>query len=155
MQRIAIFPGSFDPITIGHEQLVRRALPLFDAITIVVGVNVRKQYHFPLEQRIEWIRRTFADLPQVSVDTCSELTVDYCRQHQVGFILRGLRNANDYAYEAETAKVNNLLYPAVETVMMLSNTDAEVVSSSTVRELIAFGRDVRPFLPQAISSDFA
>ncbi len=154
MKRIAIFPGSFDPITIGHEKLIRRALPLFDELIVVVGVNVRKQCRFSLEQRMEWIRSTFDDCPNICVDSCADLTVDYCRRHDARYIVRGLRNDTDFNYEAEAAKVNRLLEPSIETVMMLSDPLDEIVSSSTVRELLNFGRDVREFLPLPIRNDF-
>lgn len=154
MKKTAIFPGSFDPITIGHERLIRRALPLFDELIVVVGVNVRKQCRYALDQRMDWIRCTFADCPNITVDYCEELTVDYCRSHGARYIVRGLRNDTDFNYEAEAAKVNRMLEPSVETVMMLSDPFDEIVSSSTVRELLNFGRDVREFLPKPIRKDF-
>lgn len=154
MKKTAIFPGSFDPITIGHERLIRRALPLFDELIVVVGVNVRKQCRYALDQRMDWIRYTFADCPNITVDYCEELTVDYCRSHGARYIVRGLRNDTDFNYEAEAAKVNRMLEPSVETVMMLSDPFDEIVSSSTVRELLNFGRDVREFLPKPIRKDF-
>ena len=109
MNRTAIFPGSFDPITIGHEQLIRRALPLFDTITVVVGVNVRKQCRFTLEQRMEWIRRTFADCKQVTVDSCDQLTVDYCRQHHIGYLLR-LFKTHAYRFIADYIGISSYYF---------------------------------------------
>ena len=147
---IALFPGSFDPITRGHEALILKALPLFERVVVAVGDNVRKHTLFPLEQRMAWVRATFAHEPKVVVDSYSALTVDYCHQHGIGCIVRGLRNETDFRYEAEQAKVNRILAPDIETLFLLSDADTEVLSSSMVRELLAFGKDVAPYLPEGV-----
>lgn len=144
---IALFPGSFDPITHGHEALVLKATPLFDKIIVAVGDNVRKHTLFPLDQRLAWVKQTFANQSKVEVDVYRELTVDYCQKHGVGCILRGLRNETDFRYEAEQAKVNQMLAPEIETVFLLSDPATELISSSLVRELLAFGKDVSDYIP--------
>lgn len=149
----ALFPGSFDPITRGHEALIRKALPLFDQIIVAVGDNVRKKTMFPLQQRVDWIERTFANEPRVKVDVYDELTVDYCRNHGVGCIVRGLRDETDFRYESMQAKVNHQLAPDIETLFLLSDPETEIFSSSLVRELLSFGKDVSDYLPKMICMD--
>ncbi len=154
MERIALFAGSFDPITAGHEALVRRALPLFDRIVVAIGENSQKQTRFTLQQRKDWIARTFADCPRVTVDSYHGLTADYCREHSIGFLLRGLRDSHDFAYEETIARTNNLIAPDIETIFLLGETQYNAISSSMVRELLAFGHDVASYLPAAIRADF-
>ena len=153
--KTALFPGTFDPITRGHEALIRRGLSLFDRIIVTLGDNTQKHTLFSLEQRMEWVRATFADEPRIEVDSYHELTIDYCKQHNIQFILRGLRNDTDFRYEEENAKVNHYLAPEIETVMVLSHPEETIVSSSVVRELMTFGKDVSALLPQAISNQVA
>ncbi len=155
MERTALFAGSFDPITAGHEALVRRALPLFDRIVVAIGENTQKQSRYTLSQRKEWISRTFADCPTVAVDSYSGLTADYCRCHGIGYLLRGLRGGSDFAYEETIALTNRLVAPDIETLFLLSETQYNAISSSMVRELLIFGHDVADYLPAAIREDFA
>lgn len=133
--RIAVFPGSFDPLTKGHEEIVRKAVPLFDKIYVAVGENVNKQSCFTLEQRLLWIRRAFADEPSVEVAVYEGLTVDFCRRVNARFIVRGLRNSLDFQYEKDVAEANRHLAPEVETIFLLSSPALAHVSSSLVREL--------------------
>lgn len=154
MKHIAVFAGSFDPITLGHESVVRRALPLFDQIIIAIGENTQKKCMFPLEQRLLWIEQTFADTDKVVADTYNMLTVDYCRQKNAGYILRGLRNTIDFQYEQNIALINSELNPDIETVFMLTEPRYASVNSSFVREIITFGGDVKRFLPQNIRNNF-
>ena len=107
--KVAVFPGSFDPITIGHVDLVRRALPLFDKIIVAVGVNSQKKYLFPLEQRLEWLEDVFKEYDQVKVDSFEGLTAHYCQQVDAGYLLRGLRNASDFDYEKTISQLNSAL----------------------------------------------
>ncbi len=155
MERIALFAGSFDPITTGHEALVRRALPLFDRIVVAIGENNQKQTRFSLQQRKEWIARTFADCARVMVDSYCGLTADYCRRHGIHYLLRGLRGSGDFAYEETIARTNHLIAPDIETLFLLSETQYNSISSSMVRELSAFGHDVTNYLPAAIRDDFS
>ena len=150
MPKIALFPGSFDPITRGHEALIRKALPLFDKIIVVIGDNTRKHTMFPLEQRLLWVRQTFADTPQIEVACHHGLTVDYCHEVGARSIIRGVRNGIDFGYEQEIARINKEIAPDVESVFLLPDAGTEVVSSTMVRELLTFGKDVTPYIPAAI-----
>ena len=133
----ALFPGSFDPFTLGHEAIVRRALALFDQIYIAVGVNTDKHYMFTPEQRLDRIRAFFPDDSRVEVVTYSDMTVDLCRRLGVQFILRGIRNAEDFAYEQTVAAVNHTLDPTIDTVILLSDTEHQDISSTLERERLA------------------
>jgi len=118
--KIAVFPGSFDPITLGHESIVRRALHLFDKIIIAIGINADKNGYFPLEKRLEWLNQTFSDLPQVSVESYNGLTVDFCTKMNASYIIRGLRTSADFEFERSVAQVNLKLVPEIETVFLLT-----------------------------------
>lgn len=147
MNRIAVFPGSFDPITIGHVALLRRAVPLFDRIIVAVGINVAKRYAYPLDERLQRIRQAVAGMPTVDVTTYDTLTTDLCHQVGAQYILRGVRGNADFEYERTIADNNKLIAPDIETVFLIANPDMAVVSSSLVRELKAFGKDVDALLP--------
>lgn len=133
--RVAVFPGSFDPLTKGHEEIIRKALPLFDKIYVAIGENSNKKYCFPLEKRQQWIQQVFANEPKIEVVVYEGLTVDFCRKVKAGFILRGLRNPLDFQYEKDIAEANRRLAPEVETLFLLSSPELAHVSSSLVREL--------------------
>lgn len=135
--KTAVFPGSFDPITSGHEAIVRRALLLFDKIHIAVGVNSEKHYMFGLEDRVQKIRQMFADTNAVEVVTYSDMTVDLCRRMNARFILRGIRNAEDLAYEQTIAAVNQTLAPEIETVILLADMEHRDISSTIERERLS------------------
>jgi len=120
MQKTAVFPGSFDPFTIGHESVVKRALNLFDRIIIAVGYNSNKKGFFPLEKRLEWIGNVFVDEPAVEVTWFSGLTVDFCLERNANFILRGLRTAADFEFERAIAQVNNAMASNLESVFLLT-----------------------------------
>lgn len=142
----AIFTGSFDPFTIGHDDIVRRALPLFDRIVIGVGVNERKKYMYTTEERIEAIRRIYAGEPKIDVRSYSDLTVDFARREDAAFIIKGVRSVKDFEYEREQADINRRI-GGTETLLLYADPRYESVSSSMVRELIHFGRNVDEFLP--------
>lgn len=150
-ERIAIFPGSFDPITIGHKDIVLRALPLFDKIIVAIGENSDKKTLFPLDKRLLWINQTFQKYDNIISDTFTCLTVDYCLQVGAKYILRGLRNEMDFAYEKNIFEINKAINQEIETIFMLSNTRQDFVSSSFVREMLHYNKDIRPYLPDDIS----
>ena len=148
--KIAVFPGSFDPVTNGHIDIVERALPLFDKIIIAVGVNSLKKAMFDLEQRQQWIRETLADNPKIEVGTYERLTVDYCQRVGANFILRGLRNPADFEFEKAIAHTNRNLNQEVETVFLLTGVGLSAISSSIVRDVIVHGGDYTSFVPEAV-----
>ena len=150
MSNIAVFPGSFDPITKGHENIVRRALPLFDRIIVAVGHNVDKKSLFSIEQRMDFIRTTFADTPDITVETYEGLTVDFCKKHRVNFLLRGLRSIADFEFERNIALINKELLPNLETVFMFTEPEYSHISSTVVRDVLCHGGDVARFLPEAL-----
>jgi pantetheine-phosphate adenylyltransferase len=152
MMKICVFPGSFDPITIGHEDLVRRALPFFDKIIVAIGVNAQKKTLFPLEKRLEWIEKVFADESKVHVDHFQNLTAHYCNKVDAKFLLRGLRNASDFDYEKTISQINHTIGNGVETIFLISQPVLSHVSSTIVREVIKGGGDVTPFLPKNIAN---
>jgi pantetheine-phosphate adenylyltransferase len=154
MERIAIFPGSFDPITLGHQSIVMRALPLFDKVIIAIGDNTEKRCKYTLEQRMEWIEKTFEGIPNIEVDSYNELTVDYCKRKNAKYIIRGLRNAIDFQYEQNIAQIKSELDSEIETVFLLTELRYTNINSSVVREILKFGGDVKKYLPENIREFF-
>ena len=147
---IAIFPGSFDPITRGHESIVLRAMPMFDKIIIAIGENTAKKTCFSLQQRKEWLEKVFGGYDNVEIDSFDCLTIDYCKKVGARYILRGVRNMVDYQYEANIARINNELASDIETVFLMTKPEEEIISSSFIREMLAFGKDVDKYLPQGV-----
>lgn len=150
MTKIAVFPGSFDPITTGHFDIVQRAMPLFDKIVVAIGVNSQKNYLFTLEQRMAWLKAVFADYPNVEVATFDGLTAHYCNKIGADYLLRGLRNASDFDYEKTISQLNNIVGQGIETVFWISQPAYSHISSTIVREIIKGGGDARPFLPPGV-----
>lgn len=150
MKKIAVFPGSFDPFTIGHEGIVKRALNLFDEIIIAVGANALKKNYYPVHVRKEMIGRVFQGEPRVKVDHYEGLTVDYCIRHNARYILRGLRTAADFEFERAIAQVNKALAADVESVFLLTIPEHSPINSSIVRDIIRSGGDASRFVPAAI-----
>lgn len=148
-QRIAIFPGSFDPYTIGHASIVDRALPLFDKIVVAIGVNRNKRSFLTEEQRIRMIADLYADEPKVEVISYDGLTVDAARECGARFLLRGVRMIQDFEYEKNLAEVNRSI-SGLETVLLYTLPEYGHISSSIVRELISYGRDVSALLPKGM-----
>lgn len=148
-QRIAVFPGSFDPVTIGHVSIVERALPLFDRIVVAIGVNNSKRYMFPLDQRLQWLRKTFEGQPTVEAISFEGLTADLCLKLGAKYIVRGLRNSTDHGAERSIALMNHALR-GVETVFLPALPQHAHISSTIVRELMANKADVSAFVPAAV-----
>lgn len=146
-RRIALFPGTFDPFTLGHQSLVKRVLTCADVVVIAIGINEKKQTYYTLEQRVAAIRALYAEEPRVKVITYSGLTVDVAQQEQASFILRGVRSVIDFEYEKAIADVNRQL-TGIETLLLFTEPAYAHISSSVVRELLHFGKDVSAFLPK-------
>jgi pantetheine-phosphate adenylyltransferase len=153
MEKIAVFPGSFDPFTIGHESIVKRALPLFDKIYIAIGINVNKKGFFPLEKRLEWIKKTFEEEKKVFVDYYNGLTVDYCKKVNAMYILRGLRTSADFEYERTIGQINKALEHGIETVFFLTKPEHTFIASNLVRDVIVNGGNASIFLPEKIKNE--
>ena len=150
MERVAIFPGSFDPFTVGHESIVKRALPLFDKIIIMIGYNTNKKFFFPIEKRKEWIRQVFKNEPKVEVESHEGLTVDFCKKVNAQYILRGLRTSADFEYERAIAQINKKMLPQIESVFLLTMPEHTPINSTIVRDIILHGGDASMFLPTAL-----
>ena len=148
--KIAVFPGSFDPITIGHVDLVERALPLFDKIYVAIGENTKKQYVYPTATRMDWLNEVFAGHDNVIVGHYTGLTVTYCQDVGARYLLRGLRNASDFDYEKTISQLNHIIGDKIETVFLISRPEYSHISSTIVREIIKGGGDASPFLPPDI-----
>ncbi len=148
--RKAIFPGSFDPFTRGHADIVQRGLRLFDQIVIAVGVNEQKRGWINVDERVSALRRYYKDNPNILVERYDTLTIDFARKQGAQFILRGIRSIKDYEYELQIADVNRQL-SGIETVVLFADPSLASVSSSTVRELAHFGHDIQPWLPEGLT----
>lgn len=147
--RKAIFPGSFDPITLGHEDIIRRGVTLFDEIVIAIGINAEKKYMFSLEERKRFIEETFKDEPKISVITYEGLTIDLCKKINANFILRGLRNPADFEFEKAIAHANRRM-SKIETVFLLTAAKTSFISSSIVRDVIRHNGQYELLVPQAV-----
>ena len=145
-----VFPGSFDPITKGHVDLVQRALPLFDELIVAIGVNSQKKTLFDLETRLSWLEQVFEDEPKVKVDTFEKLTANYCNRIGAKYLLRGLRNASDFDYEKTISQLNFIVGDELETLFFISRPAYSHISSTIVREIIKGEGDASPFLPEKI-----
>lgn len=145
----AIFPGSFDPITLGHEDIIKRAIPLFDEIVIAIGINAEKKYMFSLEDRKRFIEETFKNEPSVTVISYEGLTIDLCKKLGADFILRGLRNPADFEFEKAIAHTNRYL-SKIETVFLLTAARTSYISSSIVRDVLRNGGEYQKLVPKAV-----
>lgn len=149
--RIAVFPGSFDPITLGHYDIIERASPLFDKLIIAIGQNSQKKYMFPLERRMDFIRKSTEHLGNIEVDFFEGLTVDYCLDKEAQFIIRGLRNPADFEFEKAIAHTNRTLaHKKLETVFLLTSSGKSFISSSIVREIITHKGEYELLVPDAV-----
>jgi len=147
MQKIAVFPGSFDPFTKGHENVISRALPLFDLLYVAIGHNSEKRSFFTLDQRLKMIGKLYQDEPRIVMDYYEGLTVDYCKKIGAQYLLRGLRTAADFEYERAIAQINRKMNPEVETVFILAVPEYTPVNSTIIREILKYGGDASQFLP--------
>lgn len=148
----AIFPGTFDPFTIGHDSVVKRALTFMDEIVIGIGVNDAKRTWFPTEKRVEMIRQLYADEPRIRVEAYSDLTIDFAARQGARFIIRGIRTVRDFEYEETIADINRKL-SGIETILLFTEPELTSVSSTIVRELLHYGKDVSEFLPEGMKID--
>lgn len=152
--KTAIFPGSFDPFTIGHESVVRRALDMFDRVIVAIGYNTTKTRFIPIEKSTEGIRKVFEDTEgRVDVKVFKGLTVDLCKRENSRYILRGLRTAADFEYERAIAQTNKAMYPEIETVFLLTLPQHTHINSSIIREIIKQGGDASRFVPKNYKLD--
>ncbi|APD06138.1 pantetheine-phosphate adenylyltransferase [Flavobacteriaceae bacterium UJ101] len=149
-KRIALFPGSFDPITLGHYDIVKRAIPLFDKIVIGIGTNVSKKYMFSIEKRVEFIKEAFKEYDTVEVTPYEGLTVDFCDEIGAQFILRGLRNPADFEFEKAIAHANRKMNNKIEMVFLLTSSGKSYISSSIVRDVMKNGGDYTGFVPDSV-----
>lgn len=152
MKRKAIFPGTFDPFTIGHYSLVKRSLELVDEIVIAIGVNDTKKTYFPLDKRIDMIRSLYKSDSRIVVGTYDSLTVDYAKETGSNFIIRGIRSVNDFEYEKTIADMNRNI-SGIETIVLFTEPELTHISSTIVRELLRFGHDVSQFIPKGMNLD--
>lgn len=150
MKRIAVFPGSFDPITKGHEDIILRAVPLFDEIIVAIGTNSSKKYYYSLEKRLEMIEYTFRNEPKIKAETYTGLTVDYCKEVNATHLLRGLRTSADFEFERSIAHINQTLNPDLDTVFLLSLQEYSAINSTIVRDILFNGGDAARFVPDGL-----
>ncbi|MCQ2374977.1 MAG: pantetheine-phosphate adenylyltransferase [Salinivirgaceae bacterium] len=145
--KIAVFPGSFDPFTLGHYSVVTRALPLFDTIIIAIGTNTAKNCFFNIDERIELIEGVFANNNKIKVQAYDGLTVDFCREVGATFMLRGIRTVTDFEYECAISQMNQFMQPGIESMFLLTTPDLSPVNSTIVRDILRYGGDVSQFVP--------
>ncbi|MDH5609990.1 MAG: pantetheine-phosphate adenylyltransferase [Cyclobacteriaceae bacterium] len=150
MERVAIFPGSFDPFTRGHHDIVLRSLHLFDQVVIAIGHNSQKKRYFDVGEMQQHIQKTYQDTKRVRVTVYDELTANLAKKYEAKFLIRGLRNTSDFEYENSISQINKYLNQELETVFLITRPDLSSVSSSLIREIHKYGGDVSPFLPYTL-----
>ncbi len=155
MQRICLFPGTFDPVTLGHTDIIDRALPLFDKLVIGIGRNTNKEPMFSDEQRLQWVKEIYKDNPKVDAVIYDGLTVDCCKHVGAGFILRGIRYVNDFEYEKAIADMNRSIADHIETIFLTCLPQFTSVASTLVRDVLRNGGNVSQFLPEAVNLTIA
>ena len=153
MERICVYPGSFAPVTLGHEDVIRRAAKLFDRLIVAVMHNPQKTGCFSVQERMALLEKLTRDLPNVTIDCWDGLLVDYVRTHQASVVVRGLRAVSDFESELTMAQINSHLLPGMETIFLMTRPEHSCISSSAVREAAAFGADIRDFVPACIAED--
>ena len=153
MNKVAVFPGSFDPITTGHESIIRRALPMFDKIIIAIGVNALKDGYFTLDKRKQWIEKVFSGEKKIEVKTYKGLTVDFCKKEKANYILRGLRTSADFEFERVIAQMNRSMNETIETIFILSTPELSAIASTVVRDILRNEGDANKFVPSAIRKE--
>jgi pantetheine-phosphate adenylyltransferase len=149
--KIAVIPGSYDPITFGHIDIIRRALPLFDEVIVAIGINSQKKNLFSLDERIGWIQEIFKDEPKVKVDHFEGLTLHFCQKVGAKYLVRGIRNATDFDYERTISQIHNTIATDLETLFFIAKPELSHISSTIVRELILGGGDISAFVPDLVS----
>ncbi|HPD94982.1 MAG TPA: pantetheine-phosphate adenylyltransferase [Tenuifilaceae bacterium] len=151
MEKVAIFPGSFDPITVGHESVIRRALSFFDKVIVAIGYNVSKNAFFSIDKRIEMIQRVFSDEPNVQIISYEGLTVDLCKKLNVNYIIRGLRTSADFEFERAVAQTNKAMAPNIDTVFLLTAPEHTSINSTIIRDILIHNGDPSQFIPSSIN----
>jgi pantetheine-phosphate adenylyltransferase len=149
--KIAVFPGSFDPITKGHESIINRASEIFDLVYVAIGVNANKMYLFDLQSRINFVDQTFSKKDNVKVISYENLTIQLCKELDAKFIIRGLRNASDFSYEYPIAEANRLMNNEIETIFLATEAKFIAINSSIVRDIYKHGGDIKAYIPDAIN----
>ena len=150
MKKIAVFPGSFSPFSIGHQSVIEKALPLFDKIIISIGINSEKDQYFSIQERVEWIESVYRNNQKINIKRYEGLTVDFCKKENAKFILRGLRDSHDFKFEKNIAQMNNNLDSSIETIFIITPPELSHISSSLIRDIIKNGGDVSKFIPKEI-----
>lgn len=152
MEKIALFPGSFDPITNAHMDILSRSLPLFDKVFVGVGLNSTKQSYFSAEIRLKMLQEVFKNNPKIEVVTYEGLTVEYCKKVKAKYMIRGIRSTSDFEYEKAISQMNHAMHPEIESIFILSKPGFSAISSTIVRDIIRNGGDVSKFVPKEIVS---
>jgi len=151
MSKVAVFPGSFSPFSIGHQSVVEKALPLFDKIIISIGVNSKKNQYFSIQERMQWIESVYANNNKIEIKKYKGLTIDFCKKEGANFILRGLRDSHDFKFEKNIAQMNKDLDSSIETIFIITAPEVSHISSSLIRDIIKNGGDVSQFIPKEIN----
>jgi len=146
----AVFPGSFDTITLGHENIIRRALPMFDEIIVAIGVNSAKKTRFTLDERLEMLKNVFGNAPKVRIESFKGLTFEFCAKMEANWMLRGVRNGGDFEYERTVAQMTKKLSPSLETIILFTDPEFAPISSTVVRDILVNEGDVSGFVPKAV-----
>jgi pantetheine-phosphate adenylyltransferase len=151
MSKVAVFPGSFSPFSIGHQSVVEKALPLFDKIIISIGVNSKKNQYFSIQERMQWIESVYTNNEKIEIKRYEGLTIDFCKKEGANFILRGLRDSYDFKFEKNIAQMNKDLDSSIETIFIITPPELSHISSSLIRDIIKNGGDVSKFIPKEIN----